>query len=72
MQQKSVHNNNTKNERVLKMDKHILSGVNCDVKSCIYNRSGKECSASSIKVDSTCNDPSNCDETACRTFIGRD
>ncbi|WP_084262132.1 DUF1540 domain-containing protein [Ruminococcus sp. NK3A76] len=54
------------------MEHKALSGVHCDVESCIYNQSGKKCTASSISVDSTSRNACSCDETACRTFLSRD
>ncbi|MCR5815477.1 MAG: DUF1540 domain-containing protein [Ruminococcus sp.] len=53
------------------MDSKTLSGVKCDVESCLYNKNGKRCSASTITVDSTADSACCCEETACKTFISR-
>ncbi len=49
-----------------------ITGINCDVASCIYNRNSKECVAGKINVCCSCNDADCCDETCCKTFKARD
>ncbi len=46
--------------------------IRCSVDSCIYNKDCKECTAHSIDVKGTCQEPGCCDETVCRTFEARD
>ncbi|MBP1532550.1 MAG: DUF1540 domain-containing protein [Ruminococcus sp.] len=56
---------------VIALDKK-KHGIHCDVENCVYNHDAHECTANSIEVCATCDDPGCCDETICRTFEPKD
>lgn len=54
------------------MESNTLRSVRCDVKSCVHNVDGCECSADRISVNCTCSSPDCCDETQCSTFKAKE
>ena len=54
------------------MSGKTLSSVKCDVTNCVHNVEGRECSADSITVCSSCNCADCSDDTLCKTFKSRE